>query len=250
MKQVNILVENKHYKEINPIICGYHKCKNGYDYGKTIRDYYLIHYVKKGHGVFEVNGKKYDVGPGQIFLLNKNQPGHYIASGSDPWEYIWVGFDGIVAEKLNTLSEQVMNLDGTLFDEMVMSLNLQNTRTEYIAGKIFELLSLIFENNEKETGYIKQVKDYIKANYMEQIFVEKIAEMLNLNRRYLSRIFREETGMTIKGYITSVRMNKAEHLLKQKFSVGSVAEMVGYDDVFGFSKMYKKIKGFSPKNTK
>lgn len=250
MRQVDILIENKKFKDINPRILGYHKCKPGYDYGKTIRDYYLIHYVKKGKGIFVAGGKKYNVSAGQIFILKKNQLGHYVASVDDPWEYIWVGFDGTFAEKINTLENQVIDFNSGIFNEMMFAKDLQNTRTEFLAGKIYEMLSFIFENNKTETGYIKQVKDYIKSSYMEQIYVENIAEKLNLNRRYLSRIFREETGSTIKGYINNVRMDKAEQLLKQNFSVSGVAQMVGYDDVFNFSKMYKKIKGVSPKNTK
>lgn len=249
MDQINIPVENKNFTELNPVVCGYQECSAGHSGGMTIRDYYLIHYVKKGKGYFEVNGKRSEVNAGQIFILYKNQPGFYEADKNNPWDYIWIGFDGTLAKRVEILPSQIVNFNGEIFDEMTLAENIKNSRSEYLTGKLFEMMSIMFEEESGKVSYVKQVKDYIKSNYMIPLQVEEIAKMINLNRRYLSRIFREETGMTMKEYITYIKMNRAYRLLKQGFSVGNVAEMVGYDDVFNFSKMYKKVKGVSPRKT-
>ena len=87
----------------------------------------------------------------------------------------------------------------------------------------------------------------INANYMDHITVESVANALRLDRRYLSRIFKERIGMSLKDYITKVRMERAmEHLSSGK-SVALTAELVGYVDVFNFSKMFKKHTGVSPR---
>lgn len=247
MSQVNIFVENKKFTELNPVVFGYQKCIPGHSGGMTIRDYYLIHYVKKGKGFFEVGGVKYKVGAGQIFILYKDQPGYYEADYNDPWDYIWIGFDGTFAKKIETLPRQVMDFPSELFDEITLAEDIKNCRSEFLTGKLFELMAQLFEGNAGNISYTKQVKDYVKSNYMIPLYVDDIAKMINLNRRYLSRIFKYETGMTIKEYITHIKMTKAQQLLKQGFSVGNVAEMVGYEDVFNFSKMYKKVKGCPPK---
>lgn len=246
---VNIPFENKHFTDLNPVVCGREDCLPGHTGGITIRDYYLVHMVKKGTGFFEVNGERLVVNPGQIFILYKDQLGYYQADEKDPWEYIWIGFDGKFAPEIKKLEAQVIDFPSQLFDEMMEAEKIKNTRSEYLSGKLFEFFAELFDEKGK-SSYINQVKDYIKASYMFPLKVEDIATMLNVNRRYLSRIFREETGVSIKAYITNVKMNCAEQLLKQGFSVSNVAEMVGYDDVFNFSKMYKKIKGCAPRNSR
>lgn len=246
---VNIPFENKHFTDLNPVICGYEDCLPSHTGGVTIRDYYLVHYVKKGAGFFEVKGERKNVKPGQIFILHKNQVGYYEADEKNPWEYIWIGFDGNLASQIELLEDQVLDFSGSIFDEMKESEKIKNTRSEFLAAKLFEFVSQLFEEKNK-TSYVKQVKDYIKSSYMFPLKVDDIAASLNINRRYLSRIFREETGVPIKTYITNTKMNRAEQLLRQGFSVGTVAEMVGYEDVFNFSKMFKKVKGYPPKNSK
>lgn len=246
---LSIPLENKHFTELNPVICGYENCFPGHNPGLTIRDHYLVHYVKKGMGYFEVGGVKYQVKAGQIFILYKNQVCNYWADEKNPWDYIWIGFDGTLAPKLELLGSQVMDFSGNLFEEMAEAEKIKNTRSEYLAGKLFEFIAQLFDEKSK-ASYVNQVKDYIKSAYMYPLKVEDIAASLNINRRYLSRIFRDEMGVPIKSYITKVKMNRAEQLLNHGFSVSNVAEMVGYEDVFNFSKMYKKIKGCSPRNSR
>lgn len=242
-----IPVENKHFKDLNPVICGYHATEPGHNPGLTLVPYYLIHYVKKGKGTLETEGRRYEIGQGKIFIIKKNNASIYEADKKEPWEYIWIGFDGEFAEKLDGLDEAVFDFDGSLFDEIADAEKFDNMRSEYLAARVFDLMAKLFENTQSDTRYVKTAKDYIKSSYMRPLKVDEIADMLNLNRRYLSRVFKKETGITLKSYIIKTKMKKAEEFLKCGYSVGTVAEMVGYDDVFNFSKMFKKEMGAAPK---
>jgi AraC-like DNA-binding protein len=73
-----------------------------------------------------------------------------------------------------------------------------------------------------------------------------IAQKMNLDRRYLSRIFKEKTGVTIKDYLIGVRMEEAKRRLETGESITDAARLCGYDDVCNFSKMFKKRFGISP----
>ena len=81
---------------------------------------------------------------------------------------------------------------------------------------------------------------------MFKIYVEDIAESLNINRRYLSRIFKEKKGITIQQYIINYKIKKACEFISKGFKVNETAAMVGYEDTFTFSKIFKKNTGFSP----
>jgi len=95
-------------------------------------------------------------------------------------------------------------------------------------------------------GYVRRVKDYIKSSYMRSIRVEEIAESLNLDRRYLSRIFKNETGRTIQDYIISVRMKEAKRLLDEGYGVCETANFCGYSDYSNFFKLFSRECGESP----
>ena len=71
--------------------------------------------------------------------------------------------------------------------------------------------------------------------------------MLGIDRRYLSRIFLRETGMTPKEYLVRIRLSRAADLLENSScTVTETARSVGYDDVYNFSKIFKKKYGISP----
>ena len=81
---------------------------------------------------------------------------------------------------------------------------------------------------------------------MYPLRVESIAQMVNLDRRYLSRIFKERVGCSIQEYIIEVRMEQAKHSLEKGTTVAQTARLCGYDDVCNFSKMFKKRFSVSP----
>ena len=100
---------------------------------------------------------------------------------------------------------------------------------------------------EEKRNPIKQVTDFIDANFMHDIKVENIADMLHLNRKYLVRIFRRKTGLSIKEYLTDKRLREAKKFLSEGFGVSETAAMTGYGDSFNFSKAFKKKYGDPPK---
>ena len=91
--------------------------------------------------------------------------------------------------------------------------------------------------------------DIIKFEYMKNVTAGGIAKSFGFDRTYLFRIFKERYGMSIKSYITDVRMSHARELLLSGHRVCDAAYMVGYRDEFNFSKAYKKYFGYPPKKT-
>ena len=85
---------------------------------------------------------------------------------------------------------------------------------------------------------------------MQTITVEDIAKMLSIDKRYMSRIFKEKYGKTVIGYLIEIRMKHACELLSEGYSVADTSAMVGYADTFNFSKMFSKYIGMSPREYK
>jgi AraC family transcriptional regulator of arabinose operon len=85
---------------------------------------------------------------------------------------------------------------------------------------------------------------------MDELTVEGIADALGLDRRYLSRLFKEHTGSTIQEYLIHTRMEAADQYLRQGYAVQEAAALSGYRDTPNFSRMYKLHFGIAPKNRK
>ena len=115
-----------------------------------------------------------------------------------------------------------------------------------IAALLFEMYAELFATQKPQNHYVRRVKNYINALYMQPLRVEEIAEKLNLDRRYLSRLFKEKTGITVQEYLIEVRLNEAKKQLENGSSVSQAAQLSGYEDVCNFSKMFKARFGISP----
>src|SRR5699024_6788315 len=72
-------------------------------WGPGIRDHYLIHLILAGKGTFQTGGKTWELNPGDLFFVRPNQLNTYTADAQQPWEYCWVGFNGISAHRLASL---------------------------------------------------------------------------------------------------------------------------------------------------
>ncbi|MBQ7335403.1 MAG: AraC family transcriptional regulator [Clostridia bacterium] len=240
----DIALINRGMKDLNPLIIGEEHCEPGHRYGPAARRYTLIHFVVQGCGTFYRAGVNYTVHAGEAFLIRPDEVTTYQASETDPWFYQWVGFDGSLSRRFAELPP-VFSYATNWAGEML------NTEAdgilEYrIAAKLFELYAELFAGQKHKNHYVRRVKDYISALYMQPIHVEQIAEQMNLDRRYLSRLFKEKTGQTVQEYLISVRMEAAKRHLSRGASVAEAAQLCGYEDACNFSKMFKHLFGVSP----
>ena len=119
-------------------------------------------------------------------------------------------------------------------------------REYLVASLLFRMYAELFEGKKAHNHYVRRVKDHIRALYMQPLRVEEIARKMNLDRRYLSRLFKEKTGQTIQDYLISVRMEEAQERLREGFSVEETSRLCGYEDPTNFSKMFKRRFGVSP----
>ena len=241
-----IFLINKQFSDINPLSVGSEKCAPGHSYGPATREYYLIHYVVSGGGTFFTETETYNVKAGEIFIIKPYEVTTYTADNKNPWHYIWVGFSGKLAKMLDDIKTPVLPYRKNTFLDLPSCAKKNNMREETVVSKLFEIMANIFDDENESARYEQLAYDFICSNYMRHIKVEEIAGQLGVNRQYLSRLFKAQYGITMQDFLIKTRIDYAEKLLKKGYSVAESAYMVGYEDVFNFSKMFKKQKGISP----
>lgn len=120
--------------------------------------------------------------------------------------------------------------------------------------KVLRLLEIIFSRSDdfckkdrNVTTYVSQMIMYIKSNYYRKLLVDDICKNTGLHSDYAGKIFRQSTGMTIVSYLNTYRIEKARLLLTDAdLSITDIADMVGFQSIFYFSKIAKRMTGKSP----
>ncbi len=241
----DIAVANRNFTDLNPVSCGHQNCEPAHSFGPHIREYYLLHYVTSGYGTFFRDGVNHRVGPNQIFLICPHELTTYTADKQHPWSYIWAGFTGALAARLDTLPP-VIDCKTNLFHEMLDCEDLKSCREEFLASKLFALFTQLFEAGGAPNDYAQQVCDYIDANYMNELSICDIARLVGVERTYLAKLFKEKTQMSMQNYLIHTRLSRAAQLLARGYTVAESAAICGYSDSFNFSKMFKRRYGVSP----
>ncbi len=99
-----------------------------------------------------------------------------------------------------------------------------------------------------DSTIINEVLHFADAYYHETINLQKFCEQKHYNLSYISRRFKQETGMTFRDYVQKIRIEKCCELLAgSDMPVGDIARIVGYEDVQFFHSVFKKFLHMTPR---
>lgn len=236
----------------------------GHRFGPAVRPYYLIHYILAGSGTFQVNSVDYHLHSGQGFFIEPNYQTYYIADELTPWSYVWLGFTGSYATALIqqlAISEQTPIFNNDHYYELADCVNqiiqhpLMNTATELRANSnLLRFLSLIADSTvvsghraTQRSPYVDRAIAYL-AQHVTTASADQLAQAVNLDRSYLSTLFKQVTDLTPGQYIRNFRITKARHLLESSMlPIEKVAQQCGYDHANSFTRIFKQTYGMTPR---
>ncbi|NIK80391.1 AraC-like DNA-binding protein [Paenibacillus castaneae] len=242
----------------------------GHFIGPAVHDYYLIHIVLDGEGVFETLGESYPCKAGDAFVIFPDILVKYQANTDHPWKYMWVAFSGDIVESsllsIGITPDRAVIRGCALpaMERMFRNLRKSLDRQEYPALGSMEAsgwLRLIMyelarlhqiEDSQIEAPpsrsyrQIDQAIRLLSLQYGQQLSIEGIAHTLGYHRAHLTRLFKDATGLSPMQYLFKVRMKKAEELLESELTIAQIASSVGYNDPLFFTKQFNKWSGQSP----
>jgi|SRR5690625_2373863 len=123
--------------------------------------------------------------------------------------------------------------------------------------EVFELLKKKLNENQYRTVYqsaeldqvsrMQDIISYVDNYYMEDLSLEKLSNLFFLSREHISRKFKQVTGMPMSKYVTNLRIEQASCWLRETDeTIYSISLMLGYQNEKFFSKLFKKVTGFTP----
>lgn len=156
--------------------------------------------------------------------------------------------NGMISWLMEALSElQGSGLSKTEFQTVCIRCRIE--LNSYLKGLkwILDLLSK-GDTQQISKGVIREIQIFIRGHYSENITLNMLAEQFYLHPNYLSRLFKEKTGKNFSEYLTEVRLEKAEELLRNSdYKIIEICAMTGYDNPRYFSKMFKQHTGMTPR---
>lgn len=105
-----------------------------------------------------------------------------------------------------------------------------------------------FDKHKERLEKLENVIEYVEKNYVNSIGLEEIANIAGFSKFHFTRFFKENAGMTFVDYLNNFRISMAEWtLINEECSITEVAFKTGFNSVKTFNRVFKKLKGCSPK---
>ena len=250
---------------------GPHSGKNHY------HDFFEMTVLLEGESFYKIHGQEQLVKAGTILLFNPGVEHHeYIPEGKSN-KQLHIGIRHFTIDRfprdyfpLDATSVQLSEYHDDFFNicwEMVrerhegknghelilkslvlklMVYLLRDKETQPLEDKAL----LLSEDEQKRQQLVTDIKDYIELNHTKDLTLNQIAKDLFSSPATISRVFKEQLGDTPINYLIRYRLEKAKTMMESSddISVSEVSRLIGYDDAYYFSKLFKKYYGSSPTN--
>jgi AraC-like DNA-binding protein/quercetin dioxygenase-like cupin family protein len=240
-----LFIDKSESQDLSPIFFGAQTCAKNHSFGPHTRNYYIIHFCLCGCGKLQDKFGEHNISAGQFFIIRPNEITTYTADAVTPWEYVWIAFEGKIANIFNT-DRSVYLYPKEIAQSLLALVKKEESSPNIFISILYQLIYSIFSNKHDNSDVMSKVIQYINFNYMTEITVKKLSVQFGFEQSYLYRLFKKRTKMGIKEYIIKTRMEQAKALLSLGYTVSKTAFAVGYSDTFNFSKSYKKYFGIAP----
>ena len=237
---------------------------------------YEISYIVSGKGSININGNKYNVKKGEIYINLPQEKHSGEADQDNPFRYLYMGFIFNRHPYEENLFSHIQKMFHkiempVLLDRMdiqvpfLQAINEIYTTSEFselmIKAFIQEIIIKTYRNfcsnweyqyapNQKLDGnksIIRNIINYIDSNILDIVELKQVSKTMGYSYSYLSHVFSEETGITIQAYYVQKKIEKAADLLnKREINIAQIAEKLQYQSIHSFGKAFKKTMGISP----
>ncbi|MBC7959693.1 MAG: AraC family transcriptional regulator [Vallitaleaceae bacterium] len=227
---------------------------------------YLLIYTLSGKGQLTYEHGTYTLVPGELVIFNCMAPHLYHTKSEEPWEFMYIHFNGSAVELYeNLLNQKGLNvvaldeiesftkslleiyhliLSGDLDKELKICARLTSILTELITLK---KSSPTATKHHQYKEQVEGVIQFLRENFNTKISTDALAERMMLSKFHFLRVFKSYTGLSPYEYLINYRINQSKALLKDTdHSIGEICELIGFNDVNNYIRYFKRLVGTTP----
>lgn len=242
-----------------------------------LHDYFEIYFFISGNAKYFIEKKVYSLVHGDLLITNNNEIHKSVVVPGEIYDVISIQINPALLKLLSSSHNNLMDCfinrphgkNNRIFleeDQLKTVTNILN-KIEYVyttetmgfeillIAHLMELLVIInnsFNRNieTRESSAIPDklmpILEYIDFNLHVDLSLETLESKFDINRFYLSRLFKKTVGSTLHEYILFKRLSMAKRLLQNGKNVTETCELSGFNDYFHFIRIFKKYVGTSP----
>ena len=252
--------------QVQYITGGYFKADSKWNTAEKLK-VNKFYYVTEGEFELSIEDKTYIVKKGQLVLIPADLKHSYKLTEKEVMRKYWCHFDAFSgADNLFNLIKSDLIVDiGTnkelmgLFKKLYQYEKNTNALSDYmsratlmlIIGKYIESCKNISAEKSTEHSALSSVIKYMNENIHGSITVSELAEFTHLHPNYFIRMFKQYFGSSPIKYFNNLKINSAkEYLQSGKYTIEEISKLLGFNDLYSFSKFFKKNVGISPSQFK
>lgn len=235
----------------------------GWEQGRMLHEYQAL-YMLRGGGEFQsTTAGRLRVAPGTLMLLFPGEWHRYRPDKKTGWDEYWVSFGGrhmdeLVRDEFFSPARPLLQIgtDERVLQQYLDLLDLGRNEPigfqQMAAAGVQAILAAALaavrrgEGSGEDEERVRQAKAYLEERVEGTVSMPMLAAELHVSPRHLSRIFRRATGMSPHEYYLQLKMRRAQQLLGTDLSLKAIANQLGFESQFHFSRSFKKHFGLPP----
>lgn len=231
-------------------------------------DQHIFIYCVDGNGWCKMNGMEYEIKTDEYLVIPANQPHIYAADKKTPWTIYWIHFKGsfsaaIVQELFERLerknnyirySEKRIKVFDELFNNLERGTSKQNlafislSLSYFLSSFLYQECFNLNETNQVKDNPIELSISYMKQNITVLLSLKDLADTANFSTSQYSFLFKQHTGYSPIDYFNRLKIQQACQWLQfTQLHINEISFKLGINDVFYFSRLFKKTMGESPR---
>ncbi|WP_145407542.1 AraC family transcriptional regulator [Paenibacillus xylanexedens] len=237
---------------------------------------YELYVFLRGNVNFYIENRCYHLQPGDLIVLNPEEMHRSFALDKNEYERITINLKKPYLSRLSTATTNLSacfdyrpkgkgNIVHLKNDELQQLLQLTNKLEQALASDdygadimenvLISQLLLMTNRAFQHTDFVptdimpelvRRTMDYIESNLAGKLTLTHLSEALYTNSSYISRQFNKHTGLTIRAYILSRRIELSKYYLGEGMSIIEACYQSGFGDYANFIRSFTKLVGISP----
>lgn len=240
------------------------KCCGMVMHSHHYHDLFEVYYMVSGKCSYFIDDKSYEVKKGDIVLIPEGIIHKTNYDGEEHQRILIECSSSFVPDSVRGKLKNMIHLyrnpavSGEIYSILKKIEEEYQSPDEYTEEALKALMKTAFfclvrnknsvELGESKNPMIEEIANYIKNNYQSDISLSSIAKEHYVSHEHLSRTFKRETGFGFNEFLSLIRLQHAENLLKNRGtkSISDIAYSCGFNDSNYFSDKFKKTYGKSP----
>lgn len=235
---------------------------------RVLNEFYMMTYIRKGSAKLKVEGKVYHLHPGTVIFIPPHLKHDQYKDSDEETEFLWWHFTYSIHHVVDVLPflqiPYIYSLKNhkkfeEVFDELMLSMSREGHLPTIILqkAKSLELLYLLLDN---ALGSVRTVVENQQSHSFLSILLKivtqpeaslslaNLAAELHMNPTYISNHFKQIFGKPPIQLHRKIKIEKAKSLLEMReMNVTEISEMLGFNDIQTFTRLFKKYTGISPR---